>query len=156
MLGIVKRLSSKQTLALVLLAFGVLVWVGCGEAARTVSTSSLTKAEFVNHVEAICARGRLRGLHFQPAGEGQSERDAITEAIDTTLLPAIQGVIDQIYALGAPRKKRAQTEALLTALQQAVDKGEALDIPTVQGVEGLLARPGRLARKAGLQSCVYG
>lgn len=148
---------SLRILALTSIALSVLAWTGCGgDSARTLPTSSMSNAQFVNQVEAICAHGRSRGLRFQPPAEGQSERDALTRAIDSTLLPSLQGVIDEIYALGAPSSEQAQTEALLVALQDAVDAAEGLDAPTLESVEGLLERPGALARKAGLRSCMYG
>lgn len=142
--------------AFALLACIVVCWAGCGDDARTLSTSSMTDAQFVNQVETICARGRRQGLRFQPPREAQSERDALTEAIEDNLLPSLQSVVDEIYELGAPRSKEAQTEALLVALQKGIDEGEQLKAPTLESIEGLLAQSGKLARNGGLASCVYG
>jgi hypothetical protein len=151
----VKR-SSKQALTLTLVAFGITGGVGCGDDALTVPTSTMTRGEFVSQVEGICARGRRRSLRFEPSRDAQSERDALTAAINDTLLPSMQNVIDEIYALGAPRGEETRTEALLVALQKGVDEAKALDAPTLESVEDLLAPSGKLARKAGLQSCIYG
>ena len=124
--------------------------------AEAVTTSSITKAEYSDRLEEICARGRLQGLRFQPPADGQTERDALTEAIESNLLPAIQTVTDEIYAVGAPDAARQQTEAMLVAMQEAVDEAEELETPTLTKVEEFLARSGGLARKAGLESCIYG
>lgn len=147
----------KIALALVVLAIAAVGALGCGGGEEpTVPTSSMTKAAFVSKVDGICARGRLRGLRFEPASDHESERDAVTAAIEGTLLPSIQEVIDAIYALGAPPAEQASTEVLLSSMQQAVDKAEGLDTPTMESVENLLAPSGRPARKAGLRSCIYG
>lgn len=151
--------SPLQILVLALIALGVIALPGCGEdseGSETLTTSSITKAEYTDRLEEICARGRLQGLRFQPPGDGQSERDALTEAIDSTLLPAIQTVTDEIYAVGAPSAAKKQTEAMLVAIQEAVDEAEEIESPTLAKVEELLGRSGSLARKAGLESCIYG
>jgi hypothetical protein len=161
------RLPSKQIAARALIALSVLVPAGCGGSSdaastastttvKTVKTSSMTSAELAKRVEAICAHGRLRSLRFEPHQKGESEREAITTAVESTLLPAIQGVIDQIEELGAPQKQKAEIEALLTSMQRAVNEAEELDKPAVEKVEALLEQSGRLARKDGLESCIYG
>lgn len=146
-------------LALALIALGVIALPGCGEdseGSEAVTTSSITKAEYTDRLEEICARGRLQGLRFQPPEDGQTERDALTEAIESTLLPAIQTVTEEIYAVGAPSTAKQQTEAMLAAMQEAVDEAEELETPTLTKIEELLGRSGSLARKAGLESCIYG
>lgn len=151
--------SARQLLASALIALGALAWTGCGggggSSTRTIATSSISEAAFAKRAEAICVRGRLRALRPSPAGAGQSERDAVSESIETTLLPGIQRVIDEIYALGAPAPEKGRIEAFLEALQQAVDEGEAADPPTVEGVERLLAGAGRAAERAGLKACAF-
>ena len=148
-----KQPPSKRVPALVLFVLAVSLWTGCGGG---LSTSSMSQAEFTGRAETICAHGRLRSLRFHPPPHGLPERARLTEAIDSTLLPAIQGVVDEIYALGAPAERKARTEAFLTAMQEGIDEAEELDAPTVEGVEKLLARSGQLAQKDGLESCAYG
>jgi hypothetical protein len=156
------RLPHRQIFALALVALGVLVWGGCGGGGPSLATSSMTDAAFAGRVEAICARGRERSLRFEPPPDAQAERDplderkALTAAIEATLLPALQEAIDEIYALGAPPQEKEQTEEFLEAMQQGVDEGEALEVPSVEEIEDSLARSGQLARKAGLESCIYG
>lgn len=148
----------KRVLGLLSVAVGLAaIWAGCGDSSRTVTTSSLDKADFVKRADAICARGRLRSLGYRPAAAaGQSEGEAVTEAIETTVLPAMQRVVDDIYDLGAPQGEEARIEAFLAAFQQAVDEGEGLEVPSFERLEPLLAPPGELAQKSGLESCVYG
>jgi hypothetical protein len=142
-----------------LLACGIVAaGIGCGGgASRTASTSSLAKAQFVKRVDAICARGRIRGLRYRPShATGQSEGKAMAEAIEIGLLPALQGVIDQISAVAVPPGQSGRVETFLAAFQQAVDAGERLSVPSLRSLERLLARPGKLAREDSLESCVYG
>ena len=137
----------------------VLALSGCGGSSNAdtqkVAATSISKQEFVARAEEICARGRLRGLRYEPVGDDESEREALASAIDATLLPALGEVVDEIYALGAPAGGRQRIEDLLNALQQAVDEAEEFDEPTLEQVEKLLAPPGALARKQGLEACVF-
>jgi hypothetical protein len=138
-----------------LLAVGLIVVIGCGDEVQTVTTSSLSDSQFVKRAEEICARERLEGLRYQPPDNGQSASAAVGDAIGSTLLPSLQEAIDELYELGAPKEMAGRTEALLVALQHGVDAAEALDIPTTDRVEKLMSPAGKLARKAGLESCVY-
>jgi hypothetical protein len=129
---------------------------GCGGSdAPALATSSMSKAEFAKQAEAICARGRREALAYRPADKGESERDALTAAIDQGLLPSFDKAIDDLYALGAPAAEKQQVEALLTAMREAVEKAEGLDPPRVERIEDIFARSGELAHSMGLVSCVY-
>ncbi|HSR95400.1 MAG TPA: hypothetical protein VLK56_11095 [Solirubrobacterales bacterium] len=175
-----ERAWLKPILCLAAIALGALAWTGCGggssgtaststssktasttsraipTSSRTVPTATMSRAEFVNRVEAICSRGRLRGLRFQPTPKGTSESAAMAQAIESTLLPSLQGVVDQVYALGAPAAEKAQTEAFLDALQHAVTGAEELDQLTLEALEGLLGPAGKIAQRDGLQTCIFG
>ncbi|HYJ20706.1 MAG TPA: hypothetical protein VEW07_01635 [Solirubrobacterales bacterium] len=133
---------------------------GCGggeTATATISTSSLSSAAFAARAETICAEGRLRALRYQARpSTGESEREAVTAAIETTVLPAIQDVIDKIHALGAPADEGEEVEAFLVPLQNAVSAAEELRVPTFEEVDRLLEPAGIKAKKYGLDSCVYG
>jgi hypothetical protein len=145
-----------RRLAVALLAAVAIGAVGCGSGEDpTVSVTSVSKAEFTRQAEVICARGRSLGLRYHPPAKGQDEEEALTEAIESNLLPALQETIDELYALGVPQGQAAQTEALLTALQDAVDEAPELETLSLENLVELLARPGKLAREAGLESCIY-
>jgi hypothetical protein len=132
-------------------------WSGCGsESSRTVPTSALAQPEFAKQVEAICTRGRLRGLEYRPASDPeQSDGDAIAERIEGSLVPAIEGVVDEIYELGAPPGEREQIEKLAVALQGAVEKAKETDVRNLERFELLLGRAGKLARQQNLEACIY-
>lgn len=132
--------------------------VGCGGSdPPTVSASSLDRAQFVDRVEAICARGRLQGLRYQPpSDERQLKTEAQAERIEDDLLPAIQQVVDEIYAVGSPRGEEAKVERLLVAMQAAIDAANELPVPSLERVERLFIKPGKLAKQEGLEACIYG
>lgn len=146
-----------RTLALLLVAAVASLFAGCsGDDDRTVSTTSLDKAEYVERADAICAEGRLRALRYQPSAGGGQTAAAAQKAIDESVLPAVQEVVDELYELGAPGGQEEQIDAFLAAFQQGVDDGEDLEVPTFERFERVMAPAGKLARKAGLQDCIYG
>jgi len=151
-------LKRRSELALVLIGVALCVagFAGCGSDAETAPASTKGDAKFVAAADKVCARGRLRGLRFQPPKDGQSERKALAQGIDENLLPSLQRVIDGVRALDIPPGSAAETEAFLAAMRQGVEKAEALDVPTMERVEALLAPSGKLARQAGLEACIYG
>ncbi len=153
-----KQLRPHNSLLAVLIALATVgAGVGCGGSdARELSTTSMTKAEFADQVEAICSRGRREALRYRSVSEGELQGDALIATIQDTLLPSIAEAIEEIYELGAPADEMEQTETLLVAMQRGVDRGEGLESPTVEKIEDLFAPSGRLARKAGLVSCIYG
>lgn len=151
----------RRSLVLLLALSSTALAAGCGggdsaNSAPTVATSpSTNSAEFAKRVDAICARGRLQGLRYQPPSDGQSEQEAMPQEIETTLLPAIQDTIDRIAAAGSPAGGKSQVQALVNSLQQAVNAAEELDEPNFKRIEHLLAPSGRLAHRDGFEACVY-
>lgn len=153
------RRFSGTKLALLSITTGLAVFfAGCGGGQdRTVSISSLSKAEYVQRADAICAKGRARALRYQPSlGREGRTAEALHKAIEAIILPAIQEVVDDLYELGAPQGEKGHTEAFLAAFQQGVDDGENLEVPTFGRLQRVLAPSGEKALKMGLQDCVYG
>ena len=127
---------------------------GGGDQDPATAHPAVSDPQFAAKVETICANGRMRGIRFQPPGPGETERDALTNAIRGNLLPSLQTVIDEIHAL--PSKEQvSQLEPMLVSMQEAVDAAEALDLPTLKAVERLFSSSGKSARKAGLVACIY-
>lgn len=146
------RALSVSLIALALAALGA----GCGGGGPAeLAIASMSKSEFTDRVEAICADGRREALRYQPNSTDEAE-EAVAAVIEESVLPAITQAIDEIYALGAPTKEKKQAEAMLVSMEEAVERTEELKVPTVEEIEQLFAPSGRLARKAGLFSCAYG
>ncbi len=148
--------SSKRALAIALVVAGLISGTGCGNNSHSAPTPPAISEKLASAIEEICARGRLRALRFQPPRESQSRHAALAHAIETTLLPSLQEVIDEIRALRTPPGEGTPIERLLIAMQNAVDQAEALEPHAVKAVENLLEGRGKLARKAQLVSCIYG
>jgi hypothetical protein len=129
---------------------------GGGENSRSLSASSLSKAEFIEQADAVCARGRERALRYQPSLPGGRTGASIARAIDLSVLPALREVADSLYSLGAPPDERQEVEGFLASFEDGLGAAEDLEVPSFERLAPLLSRPGHLARKAGLQSCVYG
>ena len=151
--------ARSRLVALTLVALAVAVTgVGCGDGGgdRALATSSLDKAAFDQRVEAICAGGRSRGLRFSglPA-DGESEREALSAAVERTLLPALQEVVDRIYALGAPAGEEEKVGDFVAALQQGIDAAGEMRVPTLRNIEAKLSPAGLQAERAGLGACIY-
>jgi len=149
--------APRRVLALGLVGAGLAFFAGCGGGGdRTVPASSLSKAAYAKRADEICAKGRLRALRYQPSPGGGQTAEAAHQAIEASVLPAIQEVVDELYELGAPGGQKGQIEAFLAAFQEDVDAGEALATPTFNRLQRTMAPSGKLARGAGLQDCVYG
>ena len=110
------------------LAFG-LVAVGCGGGDDNndngTTTAAITKAEFIAKGNAICEAGNKE---TEQAGKelGQNVNEAQLEDFATnTLVPSVQGQIDDVRALGAPAGEEQQVTAFLDAAQAGVDQLKA-------------------------------
>lgn len=146
-------LVSPPIAAIVLLAA-----TGCGDgdSTATVTVSSVTPAQYAKRASAACAQGRLRGIRYQPSDSDKMTNAGLAAAIEANLLPALQEVIDQLYAMGAPAGKKPQIEAFLTAFQQALDEAEGLEAPSFERLEPVFKKEAELAQQLGLEPCVYG
>ncbi len=156
--------SGKRPLALLLALAASLCAVaaiaGCGGGdgeEQALASTTPAKSEYAKRAEAICAKGRMRALRYQPAlgREGQTAA-ASAHAIEVSVLPAIQGVVDDLYALGAPAGERSKVEEFLAAFQEDVSEGEDLEVPTFERIQRVFATSGEMALKMGIPACVYG
>jgi hypothetical protein len=123
---------------------------GCGDddsSADTVTTSSLTKAEFVKRANEICSRERQKVLDSSVPTE--------SKLIEEVALPAIQSSIDEVRSLGAPPGDAAEVEAVLVAMQQDVDAGEKQDPSSFVQFERGLKSSAAMARKYGISGCAF-
>lgn len=167
---VLTRLTMFSLIGLVMgLALG-----GCGEdsadSTATVTTSQLTKAQFIERADALCLRETNRALEQgigsyiarEAPGSGKSEADVRNEAIIAVLLPALERQVAQVRQLGAPVGDEEQVEAILTTMQSSIDAARK-DPPTakdvrVAGVElrNKFVPLDRLGRAYGFDSCAYG
>jgi hypothetical protein len=124
--------------------------------------SSTSKAQFVKQANAICAAGREKtlaklGTYVKThQGSAKSQQALLGEALQAVFLPRIQSQIGQLRALEAPTGDQRQVNALLAALQQAVNRGHGLKSPSSAEIEQDFKRPAELAKAYGIGACAYG
>lgn len=149
--------------ALAVLAAVVMVAAGCGSDSDTSGndSSTLTKAEFLKQGNAVCAKGNEEiEAGFEEFSEEhnlsekkQPSQAQLEEAIESILIPGIRKQIDGLEALGAPSGEEAEVEAILSAAEEALEKGE--EDPSVLAGEtnGPFIKANKLAREYGLAKC---
>jgi hypothetical protein len=160
----VSRRSIASLFVLAVVAAGV---VGCGSSDDessdgTVTTSSLTKAEYVEKVDEICAAGkRTMTLAFAKYAAEHGSPSNLVEpklapGILTVLVPAIHVQDEEIEELGAPEGDEAEIEAFIAARERIVAKAEKNPPKTIfQFGDAFRHSPNKLAAKYGLRACIY-
>jgi hypothetical protein len=148
-------LSRSAILAVLALSLAAaLPAAGCGDGGG--DSSAFGSPEFAQQLESICAQGRLRGLRYaKPRGKGRSEASSLAVAIKSTLLPSIEREIAEMRALSVPDGVKPEFEALLEAMQRGVANSRKIRHPSFEQVNYQLRDMGHLAKKAGLQACIY-
>jgi hypothetical protein len=169
-----ERIMFKRLLTLLVIALAISgAAIGCGggsdrssSVSSTITTSSLTKAEFIKKADAICAKGRQNTLpalahylqkHESSASSSIDEHERFAGAIKAVFLPEIENQIREISELGAPSGDEQRIETLLDTLQQKIDviKGWR-SIPSRFPVDREFRPAGELARDYDLVDCAYG
>lgn len=96
----------------------ILLSAGCGGG----GDDGISKAEFISSADAICKK-----LHdeLDAKSQGITKRDAAVEFFKDEAIPSAQDEIDQIRALGSPEGDEKTVDALLSAVQDALDRAKA-------------------------------
>ena len=131
-----------------------------GNGEVTVETGSLSKAEYVKQVSAICTKSReqleteiaalLRKTSNEPPKP--SEESPQVEFLEDTYLPSFQAQLDEVSAVAVPAGDEKEITAFLKALQYMVDRGTE-DPQTFVSGEVSLDKAGKLAKAYGLENC---
>lgn len=144
----------------------LLLAAGCGsdssgDSEVTVQTGSLSKAEFIKKADAICEAARTEFLtkftaffkaHESDLGDKQKEEAFFSEMLETILGPNIEGEVEQMSTLGAPKAYAAEVASFLNALQKRID--EAHEDPTgLTGTPYPFKKAEDAAAKVGMQGC---
>jgi hypothetical protein len=144
------------------LAIG-LVAAGCGSSddGGGVTTSSLTKAQFIEQADTICDRA---GDEIEAEVESYANENGIDvnreptdeqkeEIVVEVIVPNVEGQAEEIAALGAPSGEEDQVGEIVetAAAETADDPG-----PVINGKEGAFADVNKLAQDFGLTACGEG
>lgn len=123
-------------------------------------SSSVSKEAFLKQANAICAKGKRRGVKEIVAyakahrGTGDSKTKLLTKAVTVELLPEIQRQVDEIRSMKAPQGDEEQVEAILTAMEEGVVA--ASKKPAGPDISTTFKPSVELANNYGLTACAYG
>jgi hypothetical protein len=109
---------------LALLAVLVAAAAGCGGS----DDNTPTKAEFIQQADAICKKAHDKfETDFNQAfgGNAQPSQAELNKFALSTLVPGVQGEIDDVSALQPPSGDEAEVQAIIDAVQGGVDKIKA-------------------------------
>lgn len=145
-----------------LLAVGAaLVASGCGgDDDEDTTTAALSKSEFVDQADAICAKGdkQINQAGADVFGGGQQPSEQEQEKFVTdTVIPRTQQQVDGIRALPAPEGDEDQISAILDSADAGLKRMESdPSLLTEGGGANPLAEASNLARNYGLKVCGQG
>jgi len=109
---------------------------GCGEGSE--ASSNLTKAEFVEQADAVCAKrekiwreaGASYAKEIEAKGAANTpvvQREILATTLEDTLLPALDDQREELEGLGSPQGREDQVEKMLetlsTGIHELEDKG---------------------------------
>lgn len=121
-----------------------------------ITTSSLSKAEYLERANAICTRNEEKQLSRSSAytadNPGQSEEELLEGATDAVYVPTAEERIEELRGLGAPKGEEKQLEGVVTAYEDAIEAAEE-NGATSQEFAKASTRSRNLAQKAGLTEC---
>jgi hypothetical protein len=133
------------------LAVGLVV-AACGSSS---DDDALTKAEFLKQGNAICAKGNkeIDAAANKTFTKGQQPSKAqITKFAEDTLIPSVEGQIDDLRDLTPPSADEDQVNKILDEAESAVDKTK--DDPSVFAQnQDPFKKANQLAIDYGLKEC---
>ena len=153
---------------------GLTAMTGCGDdddsasdsdevQAVAVTTSSLSKAEFLKRAKPLCARkieSILPAIDAY-AAKNRSEENLPAPVRNANLIKAVMAPVAEeqiavVRKLGAPAGDEKQVEAMLTAQRQAVDEVKELEtLDPNQYVQEYFTDAQNMFRAYGLEECAF-
>jgi hypothetical protein len=98
---------------------------GSGASSGPITTSSLSKAQFVKRANALCTRDREERTAavkaYAKEGAGVTEGKGIEGAIEEVYAPSMESEIAELRRLGAPRGDENTVEAIIVALETRLE-----------------------------------
>lgn len=128
------------------------------QADTTVTTGSMSKAEFFARATATCIHRQTIVLNRFKTFRDEHRRDMspselIARVSQKYLLPGIQFQFDELRLMGAPEGDEDQVEEMLGAFQFAIEKGERSHIDSADEFGNLFRVHNELAVAYGLGQC---
>jgi hypothetical protein len=144
--------------ALMVLGLGMaiaLVAAGCGGGSDD-SDNALSKSEFLAKGNAICDAGNkeIQTAFEDAIGKGQPTQEQLDAVVTASLVPSIQGQVDDIRDLGAPEGDDGQIGKILDEAELAVqDVKENPSLATQEGGQSPFADVNQQLKEYGLTTC---
>ncbi len=130
----------------------------------TVTTSSLSKPEFIKQASAACERQRKNIAnesigylvkHETKGATREDEAESFAKMTKVVIIPIIENEIAEIQKLGAPSGDEDEIEAFLTSEQEGIDGVSKLShIVSRFQMERFFAPSAKIGRAYGLEACV--
>lgn len=121
-------MKRKLTLVAALALSVGLIAAGCGDDDDSGDTgtesTALTHAQFVDEANAICEQGNSELQEAGPNGPDVTEDD-LNAFVTDTLVPTIQGMVDDISALDMPEEDQETFDGIATDTEEVLDELEA-------------------------------
>ncbi len=105
------------------IAMSLVLGGGCGGGDK-----APTKAEFIKQADAICKKAHdkfEKDFNADFAGNQRPSQAELNKFAENTLVPGVQGEIDDISALEPPSGDEAEINAIIDAVQGGVDRIKA-------------------------------
>lgn len=125
---------------------------GCGSSGDT--TAALSKAQFIKQADAICRQAdkqqnaALISAQKELKGKKQTQKEQ-EELVTDVGLPPIQEEAEQIADLGAPKGDEDEIAAIVSGIEEAVDKAEADPSKALES----FARVDKMSTEYGFKDC---
>jgi hypothetical protein len=148
----VKRWVAPIT-AVMMVVTGLTV-VGCG--GDESGTASITKAAFVQKVNAACAKiqGQTQAefrLYLESQGDGLAPSQA--DLGKKFVIGPKQQLVEELASLGAPSGDEDQIEAIVVAFEEGIEKAEEDPAQVARNSTEAFGTPEKLAAEYGLKGC---
>jgi hypothetical protein len=126
-----------------------LVALGCGG-----GDDNLTKAQFIQQADAICKKGNKQ-IDAEAekifTTKEQPSKAQLEQFSSETLIPNIQGQVDDVRALDEPSEDEDQVNAFLDSAQSELDKGK--QNPLYMTTDQSFSKTNKMGQQYGFKVC---
>jgi hypothetical protein len=133
---------------------------GCGSDDGDSGEARLTKAELIEQGDNICQQAdgkRLAGLapYIREAKEGKGlpPKPQQEELVVELVLPPFQEEAEELSELNPPEADEEEVQALIQAIEEAVERGEADPSSILGGASSQFGEAEKLGREYGFKHC---
>jgi hypothetical protein len=139
-----------------------LVALGCGssDSDSDTSTARLTKAALIKQGDAICLQANGRrlaalGPYITEAKEGKPlpPKPKQEELVIDLVLPPFQEEAEELAELNPPQGDEPKLEALVGAIEEAVERGKADPSSILSGASSQFGEAEKLGKAYGFKQC---